>query len=41
MFYHAGGFVGGNRFNVMTICDKFADEGFIVVAIDYRLGYKK
>ena len=24
----------------MTICDKFADEGFIAVAIDYRLGYK-
>lgn len=41
VFYHAGGFVGGNRFNVMTICDRFADEGFIAIAIDYRLGYDK
>lgn len=41
MFYHAGGFMAGNRFNVMTICDRFADEGFIAVAIDYRVGYNK
>lgn len=41
MFYHAGGFMAGNRFNVMTICDRFADEGFIAVAIDYRTGYDK
>lgn len=41
MFYHAGGFSAGNRFNVMTICDAFADEGFIAVGIDYRTGYDK
>lgn len=41
VFYHAGGFVAGSRFNVMTICDRFADEGFIAVGIDYRLGYDK
>ena len=41
MFYHAGGFMAGNRFNVMTICDRFADEGFIAVGIDYRVGYNK
>lgn len=41
MFYHAGGFSAGNRFNVMAICDRFADEGFITAAIEYRLGYQK
>lgn len=41
MFYHAGGFNAGNRFNVMAICDRFADQGFITAAIEYRLGYQK
>ena len=41
LFYHAGGFNAGNRFNVMSICDRFADQGFIAAAIEYRLGYQK
>lgn len=41
LFCHAGGFSGGNRFNVMAICDRFADQGFAVAGIDYRVGYKK
>ncbi|CAN5738144.1 hypothetical protein BH10BAC2_BH10BAC2_35100 [soil metagenome] len=41
LFCHAGGFSGGNRFNVAAICDRFADDGFIAVAFDYRVGYRK
>lgn len=41
LFCHAGGFTGGNRFNVSAICDRFADEGFISVGFEYRVGYKK
>ena len=41
LFCHAGGFTGGNRFNVMAICDRFADSGFIAVGFDYRVGYRK
>ena len=41
IYCHGGGFSGGNRFNVMPACDRFADNGFIAVAIDYRVGYKK
>lgn len=41
VYCHAGGFTGGNRFNVSAICDRFADSGFITVGFDYRVGYKK
>lgn len=41
LFCHAGGFTGGSRLNVMSISDKFADQGFIVAALDYRTGYSK
>lgn len=41
LFCHAGGFSGGNRFNVSAICDRFADQGFIAVGFDYRVGYRK
>ncbi|HRH51033.1 MAG TPA: alpha/beta hydrolase [Panacibacter sp.] len=41
LFCHAGGFTGGKRSNVTAICDRFADEGFIAVALDYRVGYQK
>lgn len=41
LFCHAGGFEGGKKENVMAICDRFADEGFVAVALDYRVGYNK
>lgn len=41
MFCHAGGFSGGNRFNVSAICDAYAEQGFIAVGFDYRVGYRK
>src|SRR5215831_16744662 len=41
IFCHAGSFLAGNRFNVSAICDEFADEGFIAVGFDYRVGYNK
>src|ERR1051326_1609555 len=41
VFCHAGGFASGTRFNVSAICDEFADNGFIAIAIDYRTGYNK
>jgi dienelactone hydrolase len=41
VFCHAGGFEGGNRFNVSAICDRFAEEGFVSVGFDYRVGYHK
>lgn len=39
MFFHGGGFTGGDRANVSDGCDLFAEKGFIAVSIDYRVGY--
>jgi len=41
IFCHAGGFTGGNKSNVSSLCDELADYGFITVAFDYRTGYIK
>jgi len=41
VFCHAGGFTGGNKSNVSSLCDELADYGFITVAFDYRTGYIK
>lgn len=41
VFCHGGGFSGGNRHNVSSMCDRYADMGYIAVAIDYRVGYDK
>ncbi len=36
---HAGGFTGGDKTNVSSLCDILADYGFICVAYNYRTGY--
>jgi predicted esterase len=41
VFCHGGGFSAGNRWNVMAIADRLADEGFVVAAFDYRVGYNR
>ena len=41
VFCHAGGFTGGNKSNVSSLCDQLADYGYITVAFDYRTGYIK
>ena len=38
---HAGGFTGGDKTNVSSLCDELADYGFITVAFNYRTGYIK
>jgi len=41
VFCHAGGFTGGDKSNVTSLCDILADYGFICVAFNYRTGYIK
>jgi len=36
---HAGGFMGGDKANVSSLCDILADYGYICVAYNYRTGY--
>src|SRR3954469_13950825 len=38
--FYAGSFTGGDRTNITDISDAMAENGFIVVATDYRTGYK-
>ncbi|MBS1744657.1 MAG: alpha/beta hydrolase [Bacteroidetes bacterium] len=40
-FCHAGGFTGGDKTNVSSLCDILADYGYICVAFNYRTGYIK
>lgn len=40
-FCHAGGFTGGDKNNVSSLCDILADYGYICVAFNYRTGYIK
>lgn len=39
--YYVGSFTGGNKINIANVCDYMADQGFIVVAPTYRVGYKQ
>ena len=41
VFCHAGGFTGGDKSNVTSLCDILADYGYICVAFNYRTGYIK
>jgi acetyl esterase/lipase len=41
VFCHAGGFTGGDKSNVSSLCDQLADYGYVVVAFKYRTGYIK
>lgn len=38
---HAGGFTGGDKNNISSLCDMLADYGFITVSFNYRTGYIK
>lgn len=42
IYVHGGGFTTGSRINALQIqyCKHFAAQGFVAVAIDYRLGIK-
>ncbi len=39
LMIHGGGFVGGQRQDLDTICLMLARRGFVAATIDYRLGY--
>lgn len=40
LFVHGGGFKGGDKAQNIAICNKFAERGYAVVSINYRLWLK-
>jgi acetyl esterase/lipase len=36
---HGGSFIGGNKKGLETTCSKLANNGYVAVSIDYRLGW--
>lgn len=41
IFCHAGGFTGGDKSNISSLCDLLAEYGYAVVSFNYRTGYIK
>ncbi len=39
VFCHGGSFIGGSKLNVSSDCDLLSQQGFALVAVDYRVGY--
>lgn len=37
MYFHSGGWIGGNKDNVPDMVRRFVERGFAVVSVDYRL----
>lgn len=39
LLMHGGGFISGNRYNVLDVCMDFASRGWVTATIEYRLGW--
>lgn len=37
--FHGGGFVGGDKTNLTSISSKLGNSGYVVVSVNYRLGF--